>query len=385
LLDQQLFTGIRREWSWPALIDRASAGDGLALEYQPIVDMQRAVVAGYEALARFTDRPDLSPDTWFAEARRQGRAAQLDAAVLRAVLARRPTLPTNRFLTVNVEPASLLAPDVERVLHQVPDLGAVVVEITEHSHIDDLPATKNAIERLRRRGARIALDDAGTGYAGLEQILDLRPDLLKVDRALVAGIEWDEAKAALVEMVGAFADRIDAWILVEGIETEEAARRCARLGVPLAQGWFFGRPQAGWSDIEPAAFAALADLLDTRVGDGLQPLLLVAPTVHITNVDVAATVLAASAADVVVVVGDNDRPLGLLTAESGLARRPIASLVANVCSTPAELAYRLSTVRAGDAALPTVVADSGGRYVGIVTLQRLMAYLADVHARVFGE
>jgi EAL domain-containing protein (putative c-di-GMP-specific phosphodiesterase class I) len=269
LLDQLVVPGITTGWSWPAQLARATAGDGLAVVFQPIVDLQRGVVAGYEALARFAVRPHLAPDAWFAEARQRGRAAELDAAVIRLALAQRETMPLNRFLTINVEPASLLTREVDYVLDRAGDLGGVVLEITEHSHIDDLPATKNAIARLRRRGARIAVDDAGAGYAGLEQILAIRPDLLKVDRALVSGIEHDEAKAALVEMVGAFADRIDAWMLVEGIETEAAARRCLRLQVPLAQGWFFGRAQAAWPDIEPIAFAALADLLDVRMGEGL--------------------------------------------------------------------------------------------------------------------
>jgi hypothetical protein len=105
--------------------------------------------------------------------------------------------------------------------------------------------------------------------------------------------------------------------------------------------------------------------------------LTVAPTIHVDNMDVAATVFASSETDVVVIVDSDDRPLGLLTAESGLRRQPLVSHIAKVCSTPAELAHRLSTGRAYDAALPTVVTGSGGRYVGVVTIQRLMAHLAD--------
>ena len=314
MLDQVLVPGLTDERCWVALLDRATVGEGLSVVFQPIVDLQRGVVAGYEALARFADRPDLPPDVWFAEASRRGRVPELDAAVLRLALAQRSSLPTNRFLTVNVEPDSLLTPQVHRVLDGGGDLGGLVLEITEHRQIDDLPATKHAIDRLRRRGARIAVDDAGTGYAGLEQILQLRPDLLKVDRALIVGIEHDEAKAALVEMVGAFADRIDAWILVEGVETEAAARRCMGLHVPLAQGWFFGRPDPAWSDIDPAAFASIVDLLDDRPGEGLRSLLTVAPAIAADHVEVAATVFATTSADVVVLVGGDDRPIGLLTA-----------------------------------------------------------------------
>ncbi len=345
---------------WPALLDRAVRGNGLTVAFQPIVDLQRGVVAGYEALARFSARPGVSPEVWFAEASRRGRVAQLDAAVLRIALAQRASLPANRFLTINVEPASLLSTDVTTVLDQAGELGGVVLEITEHSRIDDMAGMKAEMARLRGRGAMFALDDAGTGYAGLHQILELRPEILKVDRALVEGIEHDEAKAALVEMVGFFANRINAWVLVEGVETEAVARRCIGLRVPLAQGWFFGRAAPAWSDIEPAAFAAVVDLLDGVDGHGLRSLLTVAPTINVANLDVAATVLATSALEFLVVIAHNDRPVGLLTSRTGLSREPLLPLIANVNSTPAELAHRLSTRFTGDASLPSIVADNAG-------------------------
>ncbi|CAN5911837.1 hypothetical protein BH23ACT2_BH23ACT2_18710 [soil metagenome] len=202
-------------------------------------------MVGYEALARFA-HPAVTggPDAWFAAATDRGLAPELDAVALRSALARRADLPSNCFLTINVEPSSLASDAVGAVLFAPADLGGVIVELTEHQAWNPL-ILGPALDKLRGAGARIAVDDAGAGYAGLQAILELRPSLLKLDRALVEGVDHDEAKAALIEMVGVFANRVDAWVLAEGSETAAEARRVVDLGIPLAQGYYFGRPPAG--------------------------------------------------------------------------------------------------------------------------------------------
>jgi EAL domain-containing protein (putative c-di-GMP-specific phosphodiesterase class I) len=227
------------EVNWRQLVDRAIRGELIRPAFQPIVDIQRGVIAGYEALARFDDGPVAGPDEWLARAFQQGRLAELDAASLRASLAWRDQLPRNTFLSVNVEPVALVDPIVMRELQAHAPLDGLVLELTEHGAIPDLTNVEEAVDRLRALGALIAVDDAGAGYSGLQQILDLRPQILKLDRSLVTGIDTDEAKAALVEMVGVFANRIDAWVIAEGVETAAEAERCRRLGVPLAQGWYY--------------------------------------------------------------------------------------------------------------------------------------------------
>ncbi|MEP4651984.1 MAG: EAL domain-containing protein [Ilumatobacter sp.] len=110
----------------------------------------------------------------------------------------------------------------------------------------ELGATVNM---LRRSGALIAIDDAGAGHSGLQQILQLRPSIVKLDRSIIEGVDRDESKVAMVEMLGVFANRVDAWLLAEGVETGAEARRLFDLGVPLVQGYFFGRPSDPWSPI----------------------------------------------------------------------------------------------------------------------------------------
>jgi hypothetical protein len=87
------------------------------------------------------------------------------------------------------------------------------------------------------------MDDAGTGYAGLELLLELRPDMVKLDRALVSGIDSDPVRRTLVQVFGDLIGRMDGWVLAEGIETRAELDTLVGLGVPLGQGWALGRPQ----------------------------------------------------------------------------------------------------------------------------------------------
>ncbi|WP_336033370.1 EAL domain-containing protein [Geodermatophilus sp. FMUSA9-8] len=223
--------------------------DDLTLVFQPIVDLARARVAGYEALARFPGTA--GPDVWFAAAEDSGVAAQLHALALLKALDAVPALPADTFLTVNVGPHLLGSAPVRAALATRPDLRGVVVELTEHVPVPDLGALRVQVAALRARGAVVALDDTGSGWSGLRQLAALRPQLVKLDRSLVSGADADPVRLALAETVGAFTARIDALLVAEGIETRGELAAFARLGVPLAQGWLLGRPAPGFAPLAP--------------------------------------------------------------------------------------------------------------------------------------
>jgi EAL domain-containing protein (putative c-di-GMP-specific phosphodiesterase class I) len=247
---------------WPRRLESVLAEPSrLRLLFQPIVDLQRGVVAGYETLARFSEpdgRPSLaSPDRWFAAAGVQGVGARLEGMVVRRCLDLLPTVPPNCFLTVNVSPHLLTEPELADALLAVPDLAPLVIELTEHQGVTDLAPLIELRERLRSRGALLAVDDAGSGYSGLQQIAAIRPQMVKLDRAIVTGVDGDEVKLALTELLGEFAGRIDAWLLAEGIEAWGEVEALLRLGVPLGQGWLFGRPGPAWPRLDPGVAAPL--------------------------------------------------------------------------------------------------------------------------------
>src|SRR3954454_3199938 len=222
--------------------------DDLTLVFQPIVDLAGVRIAGYEALSRFPGTA--GPDVWFAAAADAGLGPELEALALHKALAAVPALPADTFLTVNVSPHLLGTEPVQDALATRPDLHRVVVELTEHTAVDDLDLLRRQTDELRERGALIALDDAGSGYSGLQQLAGLPPQLVKLDRALVTDVDTDPVRMALAEMVGEFAGRIDAWLLAEGIETRAELAAFCRLGVPLAQGWLLGRPAPGFAPLD---------------------------------------------------------------------------------------------------------------------------------------
>jgi EAL domain-containing protein (putative c-di-GMP-specific phosphodiesterase class I) len=226
-----------------------ASADDLTLAFQPIVDLAGARIAGYEALSRFPGTA--GPDVWSAAAAQAGVAAELEALAIHKALAAVPDLPDNTFLTVNVSPHLLGAEPVQDALATRRDLRRVVVRLTEHTPVDDLAALKRQTEELRERGALIALDDAGSGCSRLQQMAELRPQVVTLDRALVTDADTDPVRAALAEVVGEFAGKIDAWLLAEGLETADELAASMRMGVRLGQGWVLGRPGPGFAPLAP--------------------------------------------------------------------------------------------------------------------------------------
>ena len=219
--------------------------------FQPLVSLPAGEIVGYEALARFDDGRGLPPSWWFAQAHRFGLGLKLEAEAVRVAMAQ-PGRPPGTFLSVNLSPSALRSPQVRAVLPD--DLSGLVIEITEQEEIlhEDNEALQKALAPLRARGARIAVDDAGAGYAGLQQVLRMQADVIKLDRSLVSGVNTDRVKAALVRSLVHFAAETDADLCAEGIETIEELQTLGELGVSLAQGFALGRPAPPWSRIEPA-------------------------------------------------------------------------------------------------------------------------------------
>ncbi|MCW2527846.1 MAG: diguanylate phosphodiesterase [Pseudonocardiales bacterium] len=239
---------------WIAALQRiVDEPDLLVLHAQPIVELTSGAVAGYEMLSRFSGLWRAPPDQWFAAAEVWGFNAVLQSRVLRAGIAARALLPPDTFLTVNVDPHLLTDPQVATVLTDAPDLTRLVLELTEHTQTEPGSSAHAVITHVREAGGLIAMDDAGTGYAGLSQLIQLRPHIVKLDRELITGVDTDPVKAALVEVFGDLAGRMDTWVLAEGIETEAELDTLIRLGVPLGQGWVLARPSPSMLEALPAA------------------------------------------------------------------------------------------------------------------------------------
>ena len=220
--------------------------DGLTVVFQPIVSLSTGKILGYEALARFHHESKRGPDVWFAQAHRCGLGAQLEAKAVKTALLF-PGRPSSTWLSLNLSPNALQSEALDEVLPQ--NLDGIVIELTEHEQIWDDEALQKRLDGLRSRGAKIAVDDAGAGYAGLQQVMRIQPDVIKLDRSLIRGVDDDIAKAALVDSIVRFARRSGATVCGEGIETEEELRALADLDVSCGQGYLLARPGAPWPTV----------------------------------------------------------------------------------------------------------------------------------------
>ena len=217
------------------------ADGALRMVYQPIVDLAGGQTVGVEALARFDCDPLRSPAAWFAEAAEVGLAIELDVAAIEASLGALEWLPEDVFLSVNVSPATAISGRINECLRGVAS-DRIVLELTEHTRIDDYDVLVAALDELRQRGARIAVDDAGAGYAGLQQILRLRPDIVKLDLEFTRAIDADPVRRALATSLVTFGRDTGEVIIAEGIETLEEFDTLERLGVCWGQGFYLARP-----------------------------------------------------------------------------------------------------------------------------------------------
>jgi EAL domain-containing protein (putative c-di-GMP-specific phosphodiesterase class I) len=219
--------------------------------FQPLLELATGRVGGYEALARIPG--DRGPDQWFAQAHRVGLGAELEAAALRAAL-EVADRPPGTFLALNVSPVALLT---ESVLAALPDrLDGIVIELTEHELFSAEQLLDERVRELRDRGARVALDDAGAGYAGLQQLIRVAPDILKLDRSLVRGAHADPSRFALLEALASFAADTGAAVCGEGIEDFADLQTLADLDATYAQGFALARPGQAWPALLPGAAGA---------------------------------------------------------------------------------------------------------------------------------
>lgn len=202
--------------------------------YQPIFDLRTGELYGHEALARFDDE-----DPWsvFDRARRAGDGPAIESAAVRSAIAGWDHVG---LLTINASLATLLSPELEEALPL--DLSAIVIEVTEEDLANAPNEVPPALRTLRERGALIAIDDYGVGFSNVQRVLALRPDIIKLDRSLINGIDSDWTRQAAVASVRSLGDGLGADVLAEGIETEAERDTVRMLGIRLGQGFLLGRP-----------------------------------------------------------------------------------------------------------------------------------------------
>jgi EAL domain-containing protein (putative c-di-GMP-specific phosphodiesterase class I) len=351
--------------------------------FQPIVDLERGVACGYEMLARFVSPIKASPLAWLAEAEKRGLDTQLEAMLVEAGLDALAWVPDGCFLTINVSPQALGSESVAALLAARESLEGVVIEVTEQAVVEDYDDLEYVLRALRAAGAAIAVDDAGAGYASLHHIVALRPQFVKLDRSLVAGLDKDEAKLAAIESLATFSGRIDSWMVAEGVERAEEVEALQRLRVPLAQGFWLGMPAPA---MEP-------------VGDEQRELMRAGSSAPTADTNVAALVDHAPASALaaggeglaqtfaanlelshVVVLDAGKRPVSIVPRAGGSGDRDgargRAPMRVDLRESLMGVARRAMERPEAERFDPIVGCDARGRYVGVVRVERLIEGLA---------
>ncbi|MFQ1004327.1 EAL domain-containing protein [Modestobacter sp. SSW1-42] len=233
LREQQRRTAIEQR------ITPVMADGGPVVVLQPIVDLATGARRGAEALSRFPAGWGLAPDVVFAQAHSVGAGDRLELQALTRAAALLDDVPG--YVSMNVSPATLLTSPCRELLASLP-LPRVLLELSEHDQVEDYAALVDALAPLRDAGMRLAIDDVGAGFSSLRHIVVTDPDVIKIDRSIVSGLDTDPVLARLVESLVDFAHGGGVRVVAEGVETAAEHAMLRVLGVDDGQGWHFGRP-----------------------------------------------------------------------------------------------------------------------------------------------
>lgn len=360
-----------------ALINRALGGN-LTSAYQPIIDLDRGVVLGYEALARYqpgitSASPRLFTATdLFESARRIGRTDEIEAAAITAALQVRNQLPRDCLLFIKVGLASLIDERVDRVLRDQGDLCGVVLELDDPGH-RHLEAARASIERFRDRGSLIAVVDPFLDPTRLDTMMAVGSGFFKLDRQLIAGVSANNTKLAVVDSVRHLADRLGVGLIAQGIEDLSDLRSLERLGIAFGQGYFLARPSTerrfavslnGRNTVNEQASTAGAMLGR-----------LVEAVCELTEHELDQPLTMSSGIEFEVLVSEVREPLALMRRVG----RRIESLSLTLVDDRASVqhAARVAMRRPQSTRFePLVCVDQFGACTGVVRVERLLAALA---------
>lgn len=222
----------------------AVLGDKMLMTaFQPVRQLPDGHVIGVEALTRFVSDDGASADHWFSEAESVGLGTDLEvAALLRALIAAQ-SVPEPLFIALNLTPATCLDPRIYSLLgHSQLAMNRFVIELTGKVAPDQYTPLTASLAPLRRRGLRVAVDGAGADFTSMDQILELRPDVIKLDRRFIENIEHSEGQQLRAAALAVLAQSIGAELAAEGVETVAELTAVTALGMTAAQGYLLGRP-----------------------------------------------------------------------------------------------------------------------------------------------
>lgn len=370
-----------------SMLDRSGLAERLAANpagavpwFEPIVDLRRGEAAGYEVVIDFEDGGAQAPRAW-SQGVHPRQSGAVEGPLLEKALAARERLPTSCFLAVSLSAHGVLSEEVAAVLASAGRLERVVLVVTDDSQGADPVAVRRVLDGARDAGATVAVDETGSGYSSLKQVLSLRPDFVRIGADFVVEIDRDQAKAAVVETLGSLASRIDSWVIASGIPGSGELDTLRRLGVPLGQGPMFGRPLPAMGPLEGRVVRLIKEAAPVPSGEPtVAPLVEARPPVAwgAPIEDLADAFLDDPRHDVVVLVDERSRPLALAERAALLRGEPYERPVMRITpSSPLKAVARRAAARPVlERYHPLVACDRRGVYLGVVRVEQLLDALA---------
>lgn len=305
-------------------------GKKLTPLFQPIVDLNRRTIFGYESLIRGpSDSPYHSPITLFEMAIRSGKLLELDLMCRETGISGFQDKQLSGKLFLNATPESLLEPGHRSglTLEILQKAGIqpdnVVIELTEQYPLENFDVMRKAITHYKAMGFEIAIDDLGAGYSGLRRWSELQPDYVKIDRHFIQGIHEDQVKQSFVRSINDIAHGLGCKVIAEGIETQSEYRTLFSMGITLGQGYYFSRPKLVPPYIISNELFACSSMRDcstraNRGGGNISALLIKVPaiTANTTLEEVHLLFHNREGLTSVAVIDEANTPLGLIRRSS---------------------------------------------------------------------
>jgi len=389
-------------------VEQLPEGMVLTTLFQPILNLAGSGLYGFEALTRGpADTPFADPGLLFGHAERTGQLAHLERSARQRALTEWQALGLPGRIFLNTSPMLLEGEGLQRLIADADEAGLplerLVLEISERYPVRDYAQLRATLDRLRRGGCLIAIDDLGAGYSGLRSWSELRPDFVKIDIHFIKGIDDDPVKRQFVQSMEEMAGRLGCETIAEGVETAEEYAVVHHMGIRFVQGHFFGRPHAsplsvpmdsrGWG--EPAYTLQRSATPGETIASLLEPAPSVSPQ---QRTERALELFATEPAPSAIVVVDGGRPVGLVE-RSGLlqvfagrygrdlfSRQPIAVLM-NASPIVVEETERLEVVSelitaSGDLeAANRFIITRDNQYRGIGSVLNLLRRITDLKVR----
>ncbi len=226
--------------------------ESLTAHFQPIVEVKNGTIYGYETLARGVraDGRLMYPDQLFAKSKRNDQDFKLDRLCRESALKTAATKKIDQKVFINFIPTSIYDPEfclksTEKWAKQLEfDPSGIVFEVVETERVEDKGHLKTILQYYRQKGFQVALDDVGEGYSSLNMLIELQPDIIKIDRKIIDGIDKNEMKRSAYKALYNLAREHGITVLAEGIETPYELEVIKNIGVDLAQGYYFAKPSS---------------------------------------------------------------------------------------------------------------------------------------------